>query len=87
MAAQGLDSAISIVRDEMVYLIKEHAVASDGKLTHKCNCMQFIEGQPYEVAGVMMYYEKPMLLLSGHNMLPLEEASTPILIELLKSTI
>lgn len=81
--ARGLDDALSVVRDEMVYIIKDETIQK-GVISCRCKCKQFIDGTPYEATGVTIKDGIPFLVLPGYYNIPLEEASTPILIEIME---
>lgn len=87
-SADSLETALDIVRDEIIDTITDEVVRQNRFLKTDIQPCQFIGGQPYVVKGVKIYVDDfhadvPVLLLNGHDDIPLEEASTPVLTAIL----
>ena len=87
-SADSLETALDIVRDEIINTIVDRATLHHGHLDTVIQPHQFIQGKPYAVKGVQLLVDEdddvfPVALLEGHDSILLQEASTPVLTAIL----
>lgn len=83
--AEGLEQSLDIIRDQIIDEIYNAASRAGGELDVDIKPMQFIRGVPHTVHGVRFISEyHAELLLMNVDPIPLEEASTPVLISILE---
>lgn len=88
--ANNLDAALDVIREEIIARLVKFVEDHGGAIGYDViKVKQFIDGTPHEVTGIRMVDGSPRLLirdsvLDSSSDIPLEEASTPVLVELLE---
>lgn len=88
--ANNLDAALDVIREEIIARLVKFVEDHGGAIGYDViKVKQFIDGTPHEVTGIKMEDGSPRLLirdsvLDTSSDIPLEEASTPVLVELLE---
>ena len=90
LSARNLSCTLDIIREEIIARLVKFVDHYGGAIGFDViKVKQFINGTPHEVTGIRVEDGSPRLLIrdsvtdSGSD-IPLEEASTPVLVELLE---
>lgn len=90
--ANNLDAALDVIREEIIARLVKFVDDYGGAIGFDViKVKQFINGTPHEVTGIKMEDGSPRLLIrdsvtDSSSDIPLEEASTPVLTELLEKS-
>ena len=88
--ANNLDAALDVIREEIIARLVKFVEDHGGAIGYDViKVRQFVNGTPHEIDGILMDDGKPRLLIRDeytdtNSDIPLEEASTPVLVELLE---
>lgn len=88
--ANNLDAALDVIREEIIARLVKFVDDYGGAIGFDViKVKQFINGVPHEVTGIRVEDGSPRLLIrnsvtDSSSDIPLEEASTPVLAELLE---